>query len=179
MSLVTAPAHPTTPASSPQIPASFIFPLPALGPCRLLLLNQFHDVVTGSCIQLVVEEAMAHYKGRQAASLAPQRAKCPPREAITGPCLPVTRHPLFRHSLPGWCPPQHCGHSLVCRGARSWGPPHCQHAALEAHGSAGPAPTWRGPQSRYTGRKVQGQGSVRATPWGLCPGLPAPSWRGW
>ncbi|XP_060030724.1 alpha-mannosidase 2C1 isoform X2 [Erinaceus europaeus] len=29
---------------------------------RLLLLNQFHDVVTGSCIQLVVEEAMAHYK---------------------------------------------------------------------------------------------------------------------
>lgn len=30
---------------------------------RLLLLNQFHDVVTGSCIQLVAEEAMCHYEG--------------------------------------------------------------------------------------------------------------------
>ncbi|XP_036074006.1 alpha-mannosidase 2C1 isoform X5 [Rousettus aegyptiacus] len=29
---------------------------------RLLLLNQFHDVVTGSCIQLVAEEAMCHYE---------------------------------------------------------------------------------------------------------------------
>uniref|UniRef100_A0A671FMG7 Alpha-mannosidase 2C1 n=1 Tax=Rhinolophus ferrumequinum TaxID=59479 RepID=A0A671FMG7_RHIFE len=29
---------------------------------RLLLLNQFHDVVTGSCIQLVAEEAMSHYQ---------------------------------------------------------------------------------------------------------------------
>ncbi|XP_055984736.1 alpha-mannosidase 2C1 isoform X2 [Sorex fumeus] len=29
---------------------------------RLLLLNQFHDVVTGSCIQLVAEEAMGHYE---------------------------------------------------------------------------------------------------------------------
>ncbi|XP_069337836.1 alpha-mannosidase 2C1 isoform X4 [Eulemur rufifrons] len=28
---------------------------------RLLLLNQFHDVVTGSCIQLVAEDAMCHY----------------------------------------------------------------------------------------------------------------------
>lgn len=34
-----------------------------LGSCRLLLLNQFHDVVTGSCIQLVAEEAMCHYEG--------------------------------------------------------------------------------------------------------------------
>lgn len=29
---------------------------------RLLLLNQFHDVLTGSCIQLVAEEAMCHYE---------------------------------------------------------------------------------------------------------------------
>lgn len=29
---------------------------------RLLLLNQFHDVVTGSCIQLVAEDAMKHYE---------------------------------------------------------------------------------------------------------------------
>ncbi|XP_073852505.1 alpha-mannosidase 2C1 isoform X4 [Macaca fascicularis] len=29
---------------------------------RLLLLNQFHDVVTGSCIQIVAEEAMCHYE---------------------------------------------------------------------------------------------------------------------
>uniref|UniRef100_A0A2K6RM18 Alpha-mannosidase 2C1 n=1 Tax=Rhinopithecus roxellana TaxID=61622 RepID=A0A2K6RM18_RHIRO len=29
---------------------------------RLLLLNQFHDVVTGSCIQMVAEEAMCHYE---------------------------------------------------------------------------------------------------------------------
>ncbi|XP_023585604.1 alpha-mannosidase 2C1 isoform X2 [Trichechus manatus latirostris] len=29
---------------------------------RLLLLNQFHDVVPGSCIQLVVEDAMSHYE---------------------------------------------------------------------------------------------------------------------
>ncbi|KAK2103382.1 Alpha-mannosidase 2C1 [Saguinus oedipus] len=36
--------------------------IPALGPCRLLLLNQFHDVVTGSCIQMVAEDAMRHYE---------------------------------------------------------------------------------------------------------------------
>ncbi|XP_064123323.1 alpha-mannosidase 2C1 isoform X5 [Loxodonta africana] len=29
---------------------------------RLLLLNQFHDVVPGSCIQAVVEDAMSHYE---------------------------------------------------------------------------------------------------------------------
>ncbi|XP_037601450.1 alpha-mannosidase 2C1 isoform X4 [Cebus imitator] len=29
---------------------------------RLLLLNQFHDVVTGSCIQMVAEDAMRHYE---------------------------------------------------------------------------------------------------------------------
>ncbi|XP_074925601.1 alpha-mannosidase 2C1-like [Chelonoidis abingdonii] len=28
---------------------------------RLLLLNQFHDVLPGSCIQLVVEDAMRYY----------------------------------------------------------------------------------------------------------------------
>lgn len=39
------------------------FPIPALDSSRLLLLNQFHDVVTGSCIQLVAEEAMSHYEG--------------------------------------------------------------------------------------------------------------------
>ncbi|KAB0391198.1 hypothetical protein E2I00_008985 [Balaenoptera physalus] len=43
----------------PSLPA---FRSPALGPGRLLLLNQFHDVVTASCIQLVAEEAMCHYE---------------------------------------------------------------------------------------------------------------------
>lgn len=44
-------------------PTLLAFPIPALRPCRLLLLNQFHDVVTGSCIQLVAEEAVCHYEG--------------------------------------------------------------------------------------------------------------------
>uniref|UniRef100_A0A663MFH8 alpha-mannosidase n=1 Tax=Athene cunicularia TaxID=194338 RepID=A0A663MFH8_ATHCN len=32
---------------------------------RLLLLNQFHDVLPGSCIQLVVEDALQYYAGEQ------------------------------------------------------------------------------------------------------------------
>uniref|UniRef100_A0A8C3JWG3 alpha-mannosidase n=1 Tax=Calidris pygmaea TaxID=425635 RepID=A0A8C3JWG3_9CHAR len=32
---------------------------------RLLLLNQFHDVLPGSCIQLVVEDALRYYAGEQ------------------------------------------------------------------------------------------------------------------
>lgn len=31
--------------------------------CRLLLLNQFHDVIPGSCIEMVVEDALKYYKG--------------------------------------------------------------------------------------------------------------------
>lgn len=31
---------------------------------RLLLLNQFHDVIPGSCIGMVVEDAINYYKGR-------------------------------------------------------------------------------------------------------------------
>ncbi|XP_069415594.1 alpha-mannosidase 2C1 isoform X2 [Ovis canadensis] len=46
----------------PGLPHPPGLPSPALGPCRLLLLTQFHDVVTGSCIQLVAEEAMCHYE---------------------------------------------------------------------------------------------------------------------
>lgn len=34
---------------------------------RLLLLNQFHDVLPGSCIQLVVEDALQNYTGQQEA----------------------------------------------------------------------------------------------------------------
>lgn len=30
---------------------------------RLLLLNQFHDVLPGTCIQLVAEDAMRYYEG--------------------------------------------------------------------------------------------------------------------
>lgn len=30
---------------------------------RLLLLNQFHDVIPGSCIEMVVEDALTYYKG--------------------------------------------------------------------------------------------------------------------
>lgn len=63
--------HPTSPQIPPwlkPLPAVIpltlpSFPISALGSCRLLLLNQFHDVVTGSCIQLVAEEAMCHYEG--------------------------------------------------------------------------------------------------------------------
>ncbi|XP_027955795.1 alpha-mannosidase 2C1 isoform X1 [Eumetopias jubatus] len=43
--------------------APFLYPAAQLQHLwRLLLLNQFHDVVTGSCIQLVAEEAMCHYE---------------------------------------------------------------------------------------------------------------------
>ncbi|XP_052044223.1 alpha-mannosidase 2C1 isoform X1 [Apodemus sylvaticus] len=43
--------------------AQFLYPAAQLQHLwRLLLLNQFHDVVTGSCIQLVAEEAMNHYE---------------------------------------------------------------------------------------------------------------------
>lgn len=37
-----------------------------LCPCflfRLLLLNQFHDVIPGSCIELVVKDALRYYEG--------------------------------------------------------------------------------------------------------------------
>lgn len=48
---------------------------------RLLLLNQFHDVVPGSCIQLVVEDAMQYYEdirngGAQLLSEALQAVLC-------------------------------------------------------------------------------------------------------
>uniref|UniRef100_A0A2K6BAX7 Alpha-mannosidase 2C1 n=1 Tax=Macaca nemestrina TaxID=9545 RepID=A0A2K6BAX7_MACNE len=43
--------------------AQFLYPAAQLQHLwRLLLLNQFHDVVTGSCIQIVAEEAMCHYE---------------------------------------------------------------------------------------------------------------------
>ena len=32
-------------------------------PHRLLLLNQFHDVIPGSCIEMVVEDALRYYQG--------------------------------------------------------------------------------------------------------------------
>lgn len=32
-------------------------------PHRLLLLNQFHDVIPGSCIEMVVEDALRYYEG--------------------------------------------------------------------------------------------------------------------
>lgn len=46
--LLTLPTPLAAPASGLPHPPSL--PSPALGPCRLLLLTQFHDVVTGSCI---------------------------------------------------------------------------------------------------------------------------------
>uniref|UniRef100_A0A8C8UP93 alpha-mannosidase n=1 Tax=Peromyscus maniculatus bairdii TaxID=230844 RepID=A0A8C8UP93_PERMB len=43
--------------------AQFLYPAAQLEHLwRLLLLNQFHDVLTGSCIQLVVEDAMNYYE---------------------------------------------------------------------------------------------------------------------
>ncbi|XP_021489225.1 alpha-mannosidase 2C1 isoform X1 [Meriones unguiculatus] len=43
--------------------AQFLYPAAQLQHLwRLLLLNQFHDVVTGSCIQLVAEDAMSYYE---------------------------------------------------------------------------------------------------------------------
>jgi hypothetical protein len=59
--LLTATHLTSTRDTSAGAPSSL--PILAFGPCRLLLLNQFHDVVTGSCIQLVAEEAMSHYEG--------------------------------------------------------------------------------------------------------------------
>lgn len=35
-----------------------VFPLP-----RLLLLNQFHDVIPGSCTEMVVDDALRYYEG--------------------------------------------------------------------------------------------------------------------
>lgn len=58
-----APATNLTSSPTPLWPPFPAFPIPVLGSCRLLLLNQFHDVVTGSCIELVAEEAMCHYEG--------------------------------------------------------------------------------------------------------------------
>uniref|UniRef100_A0A8D2DK25 Alpha-mannosidase 2C1 n=1 Tax=Sciurus vulgaris TaxID=55149 RepID=A0A8D2DK25_SCIVU len=43
--------------------AQFLYPAAQLQHLwRLLLLNQFHDVVTGSCIQLVAEDAISNYE---------------------------------------------------------------------------------------------------------------------
>ncbi|XP_074248750.1 alpha-mannosidase 2C1 isoform X2 [Saimiri boliviensis] len=43
--------------------AQFLYPAAQLQHLwRLLLLNQFHDVVTGSCIQMVAEDALRHYE---------------------------------------------------------------------------------------------------------------------
>ncbi|CAO2634919.1 Alpha-mannosidase 2C1 [Lemmus lemmus] len=43
--------------------AQFLYPAAQLEHLwRLLLLNQFHDVLTGSCIQLVAEDAMSYYE---------------------------------------------------------------------------------------------------------------------
>lgn len=43
---------------------SFLYPMEKLRELwRLLLLNQFHDVIPGSCIQLVVEDALKYYDG--------------------------------------------------------------------------------------------------------------------
>ncbi|CAL9701219.1 unnamed protein product [Knipowitschia caucasica] len=42
---------------------SFTYPAERLQPLwRLLLLNQFHDVIPGSCIELVVEDALRYYQ---------------------------------------------------------------------------------------------------------------------
>uniref|UniRef100_A0A5F4W1E1 Glycoside hydrolase family 38 central domain-containing protein n=1 Tax=Callithrix jacchus TaxID=9483 RepID=A0A5F4W1E1_CALJA len=47
---------------APAHRAQFLYPAAQLQRLwRLLLLNQFHEVVTGSCIQMVAEDAMRHY----------------------------------------------------------------------------------------------------------------------
>uniref|UniRef100_A0A8C9ZH55 alpha-mannosidase n=1 Tax=Sander lucioperca TaxID=283035 RepID=A0A8C9ZH55_SANLU len=45
---------------------------------RLLLLNQFHDVIPGSCIEMVVEDALRYYEGTVLSScpLKPQPYRC-------------------------------------------------------------------------------------------------------
>uniref|UniRef100_A0A670JXK1 Mannosidase alpha class 2C member 1 n=1 Tax=Podarcis muralis TaxID=64176 RepID=A0A670JXK1_PODMU len=55
---------------------------------RLLLLNQFHDVLPGSCIQLVAEDAMRYYSG--------MNLPWPLREASRGPAP----HILVVNTLP-------------------------------------------------------------------------------
>ncbi|XP_040113202.1 alpha-mannosidase 2C1 isoform X2 [Oryx dammah] len=133
--------------------AQFLYPAALLQDLwRLLLLTQFHDVVTGSCIQLVAEEAMCHYEGEAdniSMALAPSAV---PRVSPVGhsgvtptPCLPITNQSLPRHPFPWQHTAQCCSCSPVCWGARSRGPSHCQHAALEAHRSVGSAPAWWGP----------------------------------
>lgn len=154
---MVAAASLPSPPHPPQTP-----PSPALGPCRLLLLNQFHDVVTGSCIQLVAEEAMCHYEGEADNISTALASSAVPRMSPVGhsgvtpiPCPLITNQSLPRHPFPWQHTAQCCSCSPVCWGARSRGPSHCQHAALEAHRSAGPAPAWRGPLLRYElGRRV-------------------------
>lgn len=110
----------------PGLPHPPGLPSPALGPCRLLLLTQFHDVVTGSCIQLVAEEAMCHYEGEAdniSMALAPSAV---PRVSPMGhsgvtltPCPPITNQSLPRHPFPWQHTAQCCSCSPVCWGARS------------------------------------------------------------
>lgn len=71
------------------------FPVSAFGPRRLLLLNQFHDVLTGSCIQLVAEDAMSYYEGE--AGLNPQRSCCSLPRAKWKPISPQTSVPMAIH----------------------------------------------------------------------------------
>uniref|UniRef100_A0A480I1Y1 Alpha-mannosidase 2C1 isoform 3 n=1 Tax=Sus scrofa TaxID=9823 RepID=A0A480I1Y1_PIG len=123
--------------------AQFLYPAAQLQDLwRLLLLNQFHDVVTGSCIQLVAEEAMCHYEG-EADSISAAGSNTQGRAPSVSPvghsgvtqahCPPMTNQSLTRHPVPWQHIAQCRSCSPVCWGARSRGPPHCQHAALEAH----------------------------------------------
>lgn len=95
----------------PGLPQPPILLSPALGPRRLLLLTQFHDVVTGSCIQLVAEEAMCHYEGEAdnistAFQHLVQRLECPhgtfrghpdPLPTHNQPVSPQTSVPMATH----------------------------------------------------------------------------------
>ncbi|NXS58299.1 MA2C1 mannosidase, partial [Brachypteracias leptosomus] len=68
---------------------------------RLLLLNQFHDVLPGSCIQLVVEDALRYYAEirRAGAQLQEEAVKCLCKELLQ-PEAGGTESTLVLNTLP-------------------------------------------------------------------------------
>lgn len=87
---------------------------------RLLLLNQFHDVIPGSCIEMVVEDALRYYEGTVAALEQPSGVILPKYsytsftafQIFAAMALPCCRKPLGRWGRRATPPP--C--STRCRG---------------------------------------------------------------
>ncbi|XP_051053493.1 alpha-mannosidase 2C1 isoform X2 [Phodopus roborovskii] len=72
--------------------AQFLYPAAQLQHLwRLLLLNQFHDVLTGSCIQLVAEDALSYYE----ALVTVPSVGYAPAPTPTSPQPLLTQQPVF------------------------------------------------------------------------------------